>query len=223
MASSDGGTGAAREILSPIFPMPPASIVSEILPGVHRWSAFSPEHKVELTSHSVWDGRSLLVFDPIPLTAEVSDWFPTPCAPDAVVLTNENHERDAARWRELYPLAIWAAPEAGLSLPGVRRWDPTRPPFPGWEIVPLPGGADGETAWFHAEKSLVVFGDAVVNLPGRGLEILPAKYCCDQALLRASLRRLVRQSFAHAMFAHGDTLLGDASSRIEAMLATDAL
>ena len=203
--------------------MPPASIVSEILPGVHRWSAFSPEHKVELTSHSVRDGRSLLVFDPIQLTAEVCDWFPTPCAPDAVVLTNENHERDAALWRERYPLAIWAAPEARLSLPGVRRWDATRSPFPGWQIVPLPGGADGETAWFHAEKSLVVFGDAVVNLPDRGLEVLPAKYCREPALLRSSLRRLVRQSFAHAMFAHGDTLLGDASSRIEAMLATDAL
>ncbi len=198
--------------------MIPASTVSEILPGVHRWSAFSPEHKVELTSHSVWDGRSLLVFDPIPLTAEVSDWFPTPCAPDAVVLTNENHERDATAWRERYPLAIWAAPEAHLSLSGVRKWDPTRPPFSGWEIVPLPGGAGGETAWFHAGRSLMVFGDAVVNLSGRALEVLPSKYCRDQRMLRASLRTLVQRPFENAVFAHGDPLLGEASSRIEAML-----
>ena len=198
--------------------MSPAFLISEILPGVHRWSAFSPEHKVELTSHSVWDGRSLLVFDPIPLTAEVSDWFPTPCAPDAAVLTNENHERDASAWREPYPLAIWAAPEAFLSLSGVRRWDPTRPPFAGWEIVPLPGGVGGETAWFHAGKSLVVFGDAVVNLPGRGLEVLPAKYCRDQPMLRTSLRGLVQRPFENAVFAHGDPLLGDASARIAAML-----
>lgn len=198
--------------------MPPASLISEILSGVHRWSAFSPEHKVELTSHSVRDGRSLLVFDPIPLTAEVSDWFPKPCAPDAVVLTNENHERDATAWRERYPLAIWAAPEALLSLSGTRRWDPARSPFLGWEIVPLPGGAGGETVWFHAEKSLVVFGDAVVNLPGRGLEVLPAKYCRDQPMLRASLRNLVQRPFENAVFAHGDPLLGEASSLIAAML-----
>jgi len=197
--------------------MPPASFISEILPGVHRWSAFSPEHKVELTSHSVWDGRSLLVFDPIPLTAEVSDGFPTPCAPDAVVLTNENHERDATAWRERYQLAIWAAPEALLSLAGIRRWAPARPPFAGWEIVPLPGGAGGETAWFHAVKSLVVFGDAVVNLPGRGLEVLPAKYCRDQPMLRASLRNLVQRPFENAVFAHGDPLLGEASVRIATM------
>lgn len=198
--------------------MPPASTVSEILPGVHRWSAFSPEHKVELTAHSVCDGRSSLVFDPIPLTDEVSDWFLTPYAPDAVVLTNENHERDATAWRERYPLAIWAAPEAQLSLSGVRRWDPTRPSFAGWGIVPLPGGAGGETAWFHAEKSLVVFGDAVVNLPGRGLEVLPAKYCCDQPSLRASLSALVQRTFENAVFAHGEPLLGEASSRIAEML-----
>lgn len=198
--------------------MPSASTVSEILPGVHRWSAFSPEHKVELTSHSVRDGRSLLVFDPIPLTAEVSDWFPTPCAPDAVVLTNENHERDAGAWRDRYPLAIWAASEAQITLSGVRRWDPARPPFEGWEIVPLPGGAGGETAWFHAERSLVVFGDAVLNLPGRGLEVLPAKYCRDLPMLRASLRTLVRRPFDNAVFAHGGPLLGEASSRIAVMI-----
>lgn len=198
--------------------MPPASLISEILPGVHRWSAFSLEHKVELTSHSVWDGRSLLVFDPIPFTAEVSDGFPTHWAPDAVVLTNENHERDAVRWRESCRLAIWAAPEVQLSLSGVRRWDPTRPPFAGWEIVPLPGGAGGETAWFHAEKSMVVFGDAVVNLPGRGLEVLPAKYCRDQPMLRAALRNLVQRPFENAVFAHGEPLLGAASARIAAML-----
>ena len=198
--------------------MPHASLISEILPGVHRWSAFSPEHKVELTSHSVWDGRSLLVFDPIPLTAEFSDGCSTPWAPDAVVLTNENHERDAVRWRERYPLAIWAAPEALLSLSGIRRWDPTRPPFAGWEIVPLPSGAGGETAWFHAVKSLVVFGDAVVNLPGRGLEVLPVRYCRDQPMLRASLGTLVQRPFENAVFAHGDPLLGEASARIAAML-----
>ena len=184
----------------------------EILPGVHRWAAFSPAHKVELAAHSVWEGRTLLIFDPIPLAAEVFDWFPTPQAPDAVVLTNGNHERDAARWRELFPLPIWAAPETEPVLDGVRRWDVAHPPFPGWRIIPLPGGAPGESAWFCPAKSLAVFGDAVVNLPGRGLELLPAKYCRDAAELRESLRGL--PEFDHAVFAHGEPLLGGASARI---------
>ena len=195
-----------------------ATSAVEVLPGVHRWAAFSPEHKVELAAHSVWDGRTLLVFDPIPLAAEVLDWFPVPHAPDAVVLTNENHERDTARWRDFFPLAVWAAPDAHLVLDGVRRWDPAAPPFPGWEIVPLPGGAGGESAWFCPAKSLVVLGDAVVNLLGRGLELLPEKYCRDPAQLRASLRSLVARPFAHAVFAHGRPLLGEASAQIAGLL-----
>ncbi|HTH46880.1 MAG TPA: hypothetical protein VMB21_05165 [Candidatus Limnocylindria bacterium] len=193
-----------------------ATSAIEILPGVHRWAAFSPAHKVELAAHSVWDGRTLLIFDPIPLAAEVFDWFPTPQAPDAVVLTNGNHERDTACWRALFPLAVWAAPEARPTLPGVRHWDSVAPPFPRWKIIPLPGGAPGESAWFCPAKSLVVFGDAVVNLAGRSLELLPAKYCEDQLRLRESLRDLPQ--FAHAVFAHGDPILGEASSQIAALL-----
>lgn len=197
-------------------PVMTATKILELLPGVRRWAAYSPAHRVELAAHSVWDENVLLVFDPIPLAAGVFDWFPGPHAPAAVVLTNANHERDTVYWRELFPLAVWAAPDASLTLANVRRWDRASPPFPGWEIIPLPGGADGETAWFCPAKSLVVFGDAVVNLPGRGLERLPAKYCRDPAQLRASLRRL--PAFAHAVFAHGEPLLGDASARIAALL-----
>ena len=188
----------------------------EIRPGVHRWAAYSPAHRVELAAHSVWDEKVLLVFDPIPLAAEVFDWFPGPHAPAAVILTNAHHERDTARWRALFPLAVWAAPDAPLTLIGVRRWDPDAPPFPGWKIVPLPGGAAGETAWFCPAKSLIIFGDAVVNLPGRGLELLPAKYCRDPTLLRESLRQL--PEFDHAVFAHGEPILGAAAEKITALL-----
>lgn len=195
-----------------------ATTAVEVLPGVHRWAAFSTEHKVELSSHSVWDGQTLLVFDPIPLAAEAFDWFPVPRSPDAIVLTNVNHERDTTYWRELFPLAVWAAREAQFTLAGVRRLDPTAPPFNGWEIIPLPGGAGGECAWFCPAKSLVVFGDAVVNLPERGLELLPARYCRDLVQLRDSLRSLLKLEFSHAVFAHGQPLLGGASTKIAALL-----
>jgi glyoxylase-like metal-dependent hydrolase (beta-lactamase superfamily II) len=200
----------------PAEPLPVATTVSEILPGVFRWAAFSPHHKVELASHAVWDGRTLLVFDPIPLAAEVFDWFPVPHAPDAIVLTNENHERDARHWRELFPLAVWAAPEAQCALAGVRWLAEGPAPFPGWEVFFLPGGAGGETAWLCSGLSLMVFGDAVVNLPERGLELLPAKYCRDPAELRRSLANL--PPFERAVFAHGQPLVSAASERIAALL-----
>lgn len=63
-------------------------------------------------------------------------------------------------------------------------------------------------------SGLVVFGDAVVNLEGRGLELLPAKYCTDPARLQKSLEALSREGFERALFAHGDSIGVRACERI---------
>lgn len=186
---------------------------SEILPGVIRWSAYSPLHKVELASHAVWDGARCLLFDPIPLPEGAE---PLERRPQQIVLTNENHPRAAAWWSEHYGIDVWAAPDANLDLPQVRRWGAGDDGFEGWSRIALPGGAGGETAFHLASQSLVVFGDAVVNLAGRGLEILPDRYCQDPLQLRASLRHL--PPFQRAVFAHGEPILQEAAARIAALL-----
>jgi len=63
---------------------------------------------------------------------------------------------------------------------------------------------------------LMVFGDAVVNLPGRGLELLPDKYCQNPAQLRVSLKSLPR--FGRAIMSHGEPLMDRASEHIQALL-----
>lgn len=201
-----------------------ATSVTTVLPGVLRWAVYSPAHKVELCSHAVRLPNSRgtgIVFDPIPLTPEIWDWFPPEGPPEALILTNENHERDTTAWRDLFPVPVWASADATLVLHGVHRWRPLRPapaPIPGWTLIPLPGGAPGETAWHCPAQSLVVFGDAVVNLEGRGLELLPDKYCTDPAQLRESLRSLRGIPFEHALFAHGTPLIGSAAARIAGLL-----
>ena len=77
-----------------------ASEVFEIVPGVYRWECFSPEHKVELTSHAVLVEGKLYIFDPIELTAEAKQRLLAGQQVEAIVLTNENHERAAAAWRK---------------------------------------------------------------------------------------------------------------------------
>ncbi|MBN8249134.1 MAG: hypothetical protein J0L84_17030, partial [Verrucomicrobia bacterium] len=176
---------------------------SEILPDVFRWSEYSPAHKVELASHAVWNGRRLLVFDPIAFPRDLE--LPGGHG-DLILLTNENHVRAASTWSADRHLPVWCAPEASVELPGVRRWGPEEDPTPDWIRIPLPGGPGGETAFFDPTRSLMVFGDAVVNLAGCGLEILPDKYCTDPVRLRKSLRKL--PPFVHAVFAHGDPLIG---------------
>ena len=86
----------------------------------------------------------------------------------------------------------------------------------GWRAIPLPGGAPGETAYHCGVMDLMVFGDAVVQLPSRGLELLPVKYCQDEGQLRESLRRLPR--YGRAVMAHGEPLLEAASERVGALI-----
>lgn len=192
--------------------------VNEILTGIYSWFAYSAEHRCELTSQAVRHGVDFLVFDPIPLSAAVTDRFP-PVPPSAVVLTNDNHERAAVEWSQRFLIPVYGPAGSRMPIRGLREILPGSSPFSGWEVHSLAGGAPNESAWLLPERSLAVFGDAVVNLPGRQLELLPAKYCENPALLRTSVAHFALRHFEHAVFAHGTPLLANASAKIAALIA----
>lgn len=190
--------------------LPIVSITESVAPGIWRWSAFSPHHRVDLASHLVWDGRNCLVFDPLPLSDSIWSAWPIDSKPGWLIITNENHERDYQAWTQRFPSAVGIVSpleSAESSLQVLPR---------DWVRFQLTGGAGGETAFYCAVLDLMVFGDAVVNLPGRGLELLPDKYCRNSAFLRDSLKKLPR--FGRALLAHGQPLLERASERIQALL-----
>jgi glyoxylase-like metal-dependent hydrolase (beta-lactamase superfamily II) len=199
-------------------PLPTAERLEEISPGIFRWAAFSPFHRVELTSHAVLADGGLLVFDPIPLAAESQARLHAFAGPRALVLTNGNHLRASQAWSAQLGARVWSqAPEFFPADLKIVHWCLIHsPPFASWVAHPLPGGAPGETAFLHAGLSLAVFGDAVVNLPGRTLELLPDQYCTDPRQLRRSLKGL--PPFERALFAHGQPLHTGASDRIAALL-----
>jgi len=195
--------------------MTPVERIEEVLPGIRRWSAFSPAHRVELSSTAVCTASGWWIFDPIPVVNPEGLWN-EPGSVAGIILTNENHERDAAAWASRCHAHLWAAPEARLALPAVSRWLPAVPTLQEWYLIPLPGGPPGETAFFLPDRSLLILGDAVVNLPGRELEVLPDKYCQDPRQLRESLRHLPPAE--QALFAHGTPLIGQASARLTALV-----
>ena len=188
----------------------------EILPGVIRWSGYSPKHKVELTSHAVLLGGKIYCFDPIALAHDAVQRLTERGRPAAIILTSDNHERDALLWSEIWQVPVWASREAVLLLPGVRRFPLGAVDWNGWRLHQLEGGAGGELA-FRA-GSLVVMGDPIVNLPGHALELLPPKYCRSQGELRRSLAEVVREPFENLFVAHGDPVLGGASEKIAELL-----
>ncbi len=193
-------------------PLPTADPPAEIETGVWRWAAFSPFHRVELAAHAVLHAGELVLFDPLPLAGPVRQRLRELAPAGRILLTNGNHRRAAADWGRELGLPVWAP--APALFPGDPFGSGALPA--GWAAIPLPGGAPGETAFHHRERSLVVFGDAVVHLPERGLELLPDKYCTDPRQLRASLAGL--PAFERALFAHGQPIGAGAGARIAALL-----
>ncbi len=191
-------------------PLPLVVSTRQIASGIWQWSAFSPYHRVELGSHLVWDGVRAVVFDPLPLSDNLWDSWPILAKPEVLVVTNSNHERALDSWRMRFPDATiigWPTSPTEVEVDNC---------LVGWKAIFLPGGAPGETAYHCADLDLVVFGDAVVNLADRGLELLPDKYCQNGGQLRESLRQFPR--YGRALMAHGEPLLEAASERIGAVL-----
>ncbi|MSU35601.1 MAG: hypothetical protein EXS36_10900 [Pedosphaera sp.] len=198
--------------------MSPALHVNEILPGIFSWSAYSAEHRCELTSQAVRNDLDFLLFDPLPVSAEILDGF-RPIPPSAVVLTNDNHERAAVEWKERFKIPVYGPAGSRMQIRGLREVHSGSSPFSGWEVQSLAGGAPNELAWLLPERSLAVFGDAVVNLRDRQLELLPAKYCENSVCLRESIAHFIRRPFEHAVFAHGTPLLAAAAAKISKLIA----
>jgi glyoxylase-like metal-dependent hydrolase (beta-lactamase superfamily II) len=200
--------------------MPPkATDFTHSQPDLLTWQVFSPEHRCELTANAVMAGGRWFLFDPIPLAAPAVAALRQRGPLAAVVLTNANHERAAARWRELTGAPVWADAAAPLELSDVHRFDPATNAWEGWEIHRLTGGAPGEIALRREEASLLVLGDAVFDLPRHGLGVLPEKYCTDRPRLLAALRELVHRPFERAALAHGGPLQPGAARCIASLLS----
>jgi hypothetical protein len=195
-----------------------AKTFAEILPGIFRWEVFSPDHKVELSSHAVVVSGRAYCFDPIPLAADAIDELARMGKPTAIVLTNENHIRASGEWQDRWQVPVWASVEISVTMRGVTRFSNSESRWFDWELNPLAGGPGGDIAFRLEGYSLMVMGDAVINLPRRQLELLPDKYCRDPIALRQSLRRLVKEPFDRLLVAHGQPVLEGASSKVAALL-----
>ena len=159
--------------------------------GFSTWHAYDPSCKAELWSTAYISKEFTVLFDPI-------DWpkgNPPPNGPIWIVKTNANHDRNCQPL--LHSLS------AHLS---------THPPE--FLPLPLPGGGEDETAYFHEKTSTLVVGDSLINLAPHGLTLLPEKYCTDLSLLKVSVKRLLDLPIQRIFFAHGAPILHDALTQL---------
>jgi len=201
--------------------MKPAANLREIVPGAWVWSAFHEKWKVDFCS-AAWRGSDgLALIDPIRLEEANLARLEQIGRPAAILLTNQNHERDAEWFRQRYGIKVHVHRDAvpgieitpdsffcdGAILPG------------GLKAIHLPGASLSESAFYtEASGGIVFLGDMAIHSPGN-LHWLPAEHCQDAKRNRDSAQNLLGYSFETVTFAHGAPISPDAKSALAKLIA----
>lgn len=186
-------------------------------PELHRvckraavWQRYDPALKAELWSSAIQTNSGVYLIDPIALDRQSLAQLFGDTAVAAVVVTNENHIRDAISFG--VPIfARFPVPDTN-----VRACESLPPDF---AVIDVPGAPAGEIALVSATGELVI-GDALINFEPYGFAFLPDKYCRDPRQMRQSLSQLLCRKFARILFAHGTPITSNAHERLGSLLAS---
>lgn len=197
--------------------MPQAEEIQVVTPNLCVWGAYATDLKCDLTSAAYVHQGSMVLIDPIALADEAWKDLLKLGAPRAVLLTNGNHLRDAAHFRQLCGIpvvgSVGTREEIGKDVDVVLLGHEV---IHGLMSISIPGAGAGETA-FLSEDGILMIGDAVVNLGGE-LALLPDKYAIDAKQNRESLSKLIDLNFNIMTFAHGLPVTQGAKERLKGLI-----
>jgi len=180
------------------------------------WQLYVDRVKVDCTSTLLRTADGWTVCDPFDIATEALSPILGGESVSRIILTSENHQRDSVMLARRWGCPILAPVEARSELIA-DRWYGAGDVLPGGlRVIPLPGGALGESALLCGD--ILVVGDALIHL--KEFDILPDKYCLDPSRLRHSLAALLDQEFSTICFAHGRPLVRQPRERLRALLTS---
>jgi len=198
--------------------MKPADEFHEIRDGLYCWQAYDRSVKADLSSTAARTDGGLVFVDPIPLAEEPLARMTAGAKPGAIFLTNANHERAAAAYRDRFAVPVWAHADAAekLSIAVDRRLEEGAAGPGDFQVIHLPGVGVGEIAIYSpGAGGILMMGDALIHLEPLGFAFLPEKYCEEPKLARASLQKLLHFPFDLMTFAHGTPIVSRARQRLQ--------
>jgi glyoxylase-like metal-dependent hydrolase (beta-lactamase superfamily II) len=190
--------------------------VREIVPDVQVWSLFSEEKGYAFNGYAVSTEEGTVLIDP-PDPGEDGWRTVDLLEPFAGVwLTNRNHSRAAAAFRERYGVTVWAheADADGLAA-GADRTLAGRTTIAGdIVIVPVPGKSPGEVALHLPRSGALIVGDLVIGVPPGELSTYPDAVIDDRAELQRSAVRLLDYDFDALLLCDGEPLTSGGKQKL---------
>ncbi|WNM57184.1 hypothetical protein [Candidatus Nitrospira allomarina] len=196
-----------------------------ILPNISEWSWFSEEKQLNFNGHLLAVGEHRILVDPPPMNDSDRAMTQRGGALDYIILTNRDHEREAANFRKMFNCQVMA-PE----LDAKEMTLPVDKTFKDGEL--LPGGiwvvqlshqkSPGESALFLQQgQGILIVGDGIIGDPPGSLRLLPSEKYVDIVQARGSLRRLLKYTFDSLLVGDGTSLLTGAKPALEQLLANE--
>jgi glyoxylase-like metal-dependent hydrolase (beta-lactamase superfamily II) len=197
-------------------------MMKALLPGIWQWSWFSDEKKLDFNGVYLSAGEHHMLVDPPPMDEEDVRIIKRAGGIDYIIITNRDHEREAARYRVEFGCQVYV-PQADAPLMSLT---PTKT-FADGEL--LPGGiwvihlkdqkSPGESALFIQQgRGILIVGDALVGVPGGTLRLLPAEKYQDASKAKEGLKRLLKYTFDSILVGDGVNVMTDAKSAVERAL-----
>jgi glyoxylase-like metal-dependent hydrolase (beta-lactamase superfamily II) len=180
----------------------------EIVPDVQTWSVFMADRGYAFNGFAVaTEGGTVLIDPPEPTD---DGWgaidLLEPFA--GVWITNRNHSRAAATFRERYGITVHAHEadadrlEAGAD--ATVRGDERLPGD--IQLIRAPGKSPGEIAFHLPRSRALIVGDVVIGVPAGELSTYPDKVIDDMEQLHRSAARLLEYDFDALLLCDGESL-----------------
>lgn len=180
-----------------------------ILKDMYSWSVFSEARQIDFNAHLWVRDEGNIVIDPVAISDADRTQFEELGGAKWIVITNRDHEREAASFQEWTNAEI-IVHEADADLLDIK---PARTISDGENIVPglkaihlQHGKSPGEIALYFTNKQALLFGDIVAGEPMGQLTLLADEKLEDAPKAAMQLRKVLPLNFNVVLVGDGHSL-----------------
>lgn len=201
------------------------SLPHEVMVGVWMWSVYSEEKDLYFNGYllKISENESIIVDPPCDSSAVLDAFEPLP-RPVLIFITNRDHVRAVADFKQHFGVPVYAHEADAGSLDGLKADFTSRNGdvlAGGWQVIHLENQkSPGECALYNPESKLLVLGDALIGKPFQRLSMLAEDKYRDKIDAIQGLLPLTRLDVKGVLPCDGDPVLMDAGGMIaDALIA----
>lgn len=196
--------------------------MKEILKGIYTWAWFSDMKGFDFNGWLILSEDGNVMVDPPLMTPEDEARIGQLGAPRHIVVTNRDHDREVARYRDRYGAQTWMhkrdAPLVDIQIDHTFQHGDRLPG--GIEVIHIPDNkSPGESALLlHRNPNVLILGDALIGNPPGEMTLLPPDKYADITKAREGIKVLLNYDYGPILTSDGASILKNGKQAIEAFL-----